>query len=150
MTMKALAVSMILSLLTTGGAAAYAVQTQAPAEAAVQPTAVEQTVVCPNDGVPALDGTGYQGGRDENSNGANGGNGDVCINDECPNGGVPAQDGTGYQGGRNDEDGNGNGNGGNGGNGVCANGGVCVNENCPNDGVPARDGTGYRGGRGGK
>lgn len=110
MTMKALAISMILSLLTTGGAAAYAVQTQASAEPAAQSTAVSQTVVCSNDGVPALDGTGYQGGRsDENGNGngnsGNGGygvcaNGGVCVNETAPHDGVPARDGTGYRGGR--------------------------------------------------
>ena len=65
---------------------------------------------CPNDGVPAQDGTGYQGGRsDENGNGngnsGNGGygvcaNGGICVNENCPNDGVPARDGTGYRGGR--------------------------------------------------
>lgn len=48
---------------------------------------------CPNGGTPALDGTGYRGGR-------NGADGD-SANTTCPNGGVPARDGTGYRGGRN-------------------------------------------------
>ena len=77
--------------------------------------------LCPNDGVPALDGTGYRGGR----NGADG-NSATTI---CPNDGVPARDGTGYRGGRNGADGD------------------SANTACPNGGTPARDGTGYRGGR---
>ena len=76
---------------------------------------------CPNGGTPALDGTGYRGGR-------NGADGD-SANAACPNGGTPALDGTGYQGGRNGADGD------------------SVNAACPNGGTPARDGTGYRGGR---
>lgn len=77
--------------------------------------------LCPNDGVPALDGTGYRGGR----NGADGNS----ANTACPNGGTPARDGTGYRGGRNGADTD------------------SANTTCPNGGTPARDGTGYRGGR---
>ena len=76
---------------------------------------------CPNDGVPARDGTGYRGGR-------NGADGD-SANTLCPNDGTPARDGTGYRGGRNRADGD------------------SANAACPNGGTPARDGTGYRGGR---
>ena len=88
---------------------------------------------CPNDGVPALDGTGYRGGR----NNADGSTENAeCPNDLCPNDGVPARDGTGYRGGRNGADGS-------------AENIECPNDLCPNDGVPARDGTRYRGGRNG-
>ena len=76
---------------------------------------------CPNGGVPALDGTGYRGGRNDADTG--------FAASECPNGGVPALDGTGYRGGRND-----------------AGTGFAASE-CPNGGMPALDGTGYRGGR---
>ena len=56
---------------------------------------------CPNDGIPALDGTGFQNGKGQAGNaGINQGScGNTCISDgtNCPNDGVPALDGTGYQ-----------------------------------------------------
>ncbi len=63
---------------------------------------------CLNNEIPPRDGTGYQGGRNENS--AQSSSSDIssaadadstCPNPNCPNNGIPPRDGTGYQGGRN-------------------------------------------------
>ena len=62
---------------------------------------------CLNNEIPPRDGTGYQGGRNENS--AQSSSSDIssaadadstCPNPDCPNNGIPPRDGTGYQGGQ--------------------------------------------------
>ena len=62
---------------------------------------------CPNDGIPPRDGTGYQGGRNENLDNPSQGDASSdsvseaacpnpdCPNPDCPNDGIPPRDGTG-------------------------------------------------------
>ncbi len=106
---------------------------------------------CLNNEIPPRDGTGYQGGRNENS--AQSSSSDIssaadadstCPNPNCPNNGIPPRDGTGYQGGRNE-------------NSAQSSSSdissaadadsTCPNPDCPNNGIPPRDGTGYQGGQ---
>ena len=149
--MKRLLIALLsMSLVTVGGITASAQTNEAEpviANAAVSCSALAN---CPNNGIPALDGTGYQGGRNEDfvnsittdsSTDSTTGTG---INPNCPNNGIPPRDGTGYQGGRNEDfvssattDSS-----------TDSTTGTCPNPNCPNDGIPPRDGTGYQGGQG--
>lgn len=92
---------------------------------------------CPNDGVPARDGSGYKGGRGETTTSADNNNVETTTaqnNDEETT--VSEKQTTVQNGNRN---------------GNCPNrvNGECTNPDCPNDGVPARDGNGYKGGSGG-
>ena len=108
--MKRLLIALLsMSLVTVGGITASAQTNEAEpviANAAVSCSALAN---CPNNGIPALDGTGYQGGRNEDfvnsittdsSTDSTTGTG---INPNCPNNGIPPRDGTGYQGGRNED-----------------------------------------------
>lgn len=109
MSVKRIAVSMLFSLLAVGSPIAYATQAQAGVNQESQSLEMlsqnennevanqyqngqmtsEVNENCPNDGVRALDGTGYQGGNGQKS--------EACVNENCPNDGVRALDGTGYK-----------------------------------------------------
>lgn len=93
---------------------------------------------CPNDGVPARDGSGYKGGRAETTTTADNNTEETTTaqdNDEETT--VTEKQTTVQNGNRN---------------GNCPNmvNGECTNPDCPNGGVPALDGSGYKGGSNGQ
>lgn len=97
---------------------------------------------CPNDGVPARDGSGYKGGRTETTTSANSSKETTTAEDSAEETTVTEKQTTVQNGNRNGNCPNGN----------CPNmvNGECTNPNCPNGGVPARDGSGYKGGSNGQ
>lgn len=97
---------------------------------------------CPNDGVPARDGSGYKGGRTETTTSANSSKVTTTAQDSSEETTVTQKQTTVQNGNRNGNCPNGN----------CPNmvNGECVNPDCPNGGVPARDGSGYKGGSNGQ
>lgn len=92
---------------------------------------------CPNDGVPARDGSGYKGGRTETTTSADSSKETTTAEDSAEETTVTEKQTTAQNGNRN---------------GNCPNmvNGECTNPDCPNGGVPALDGSGYKGGSNGQ
>ena len=120
---KAIVIGMFLTALAIGGTSVSAApqNTDVQTSLGARGICAVQGIACPNDGSPALDGTGYRGGNgswtiDEsicigcpagNCSGAALCPYPECPCQNCPNDGVPARDGTGYRAGRGQGQGNG-------------------------------------------